>query len=41
LVEEGRPVALEIAVDRIPAGPYLLELIDAAGTLTTTRFVKE
>jgi hypothetical protein len=41
VLQEGTPVANMIALDAVPPGGYLLELIDADGTRTTTRFLKE
>jgi len=38
---EGMPIANEIVLDELPAGAYLLELIDAEGVRTTVRIVKE
>ena len=41
LIEEGTPIDGTIALDGVPAGAHVLELIDALGTRTRTRIIKE
>ena len=38
--EEGRPIVGTIALDGVPAGAHVLELIDTLGTRTLTRIIK-